>query len=175
MKRIKSVKTHHKEPMDNRRRNLLFGSIGAVALIIVIIMLIENQGGRLKINNASDLKLEYMKAYFVDVEGPLHDPLVFENIDSDSKVAIPLGNMKLYGREANLELRFKFENYEKEYLIDAGYFNENFNGKINISFSNTGEDVIKLKIKATNGLLPSKLIQCDEETDIYYKEGILSE
>ncbi len=176
MKKIKSANTNHKNVLlDNGKRNLLFGGIGVIILIILAIIIIENQSGRLKINNDTDLKLEYVKTYFVSSEESLQEPILFENVESDAKLVTPLEKMYLYGREANLEIRFKFENYEDEYVVDSGYFNDIFKGRINITFTKVEDGIVRLKVKAANGILPSKRIICDEVTDVYYKEGRLSE
>lgn len=176
MKKIKSENTHHKKiPMDNGKQVILFGGIGVIVLIILAIIIIENQGARIKINNETGMKLEYVKTYFVATEGALQDPILFENIESGDKLSTPIEKMYLYGKEANLEIRFKFADYEDEYLIDSGYFNDIFKGKVNISFTKAEDGIVKLKVKASNGILPSKRIICDEETEVFYKEGRLSE
>jgi hypothetical protein len=176
MKKIKPANTHHKSVlMDSTKKGLLFGISGVIVLIILVLIIIENQNGRLKIKNNTDLKLEYVKTYFVDSEGPLQDPFIFENVESDAKLVKPLEKMYLYDKGANLEIRFKFENYEDEYLVDSGYFNDNFDGNVNITFTKVEDGLVKLKVKASNGLLASNRIRCNEVTDVYYKEGKISE
>ena len=65
-----------------------------------------------------------------------------------------LEKMDLSYREANLEIRFKFEGYD-ELFVDAGYFNDEFKGKITISFTDTEDEKVILKVKASGGILPS--------------------
>ncbi|HKM00139.1 MAG TPA: hypothetical protein VJZ06_09540, partial [Mobilitalea sp.] len=81
----------------------------------------------------------------------------------------------LLGKEANLEIRFKFKDYDEEMFVDSGYFNDRFGGNIKIEFIQKDDDLVKLKVKASNGFIPSTLIQCDEVHDVYYKDGFIAE
>lgn len=175
MKKIKKAEAVKKEPMTLKNKILLFSAIGVVAVVMVVLMIIESISGRIKVTNHSDLKLEELKAYFVDAEGMLDTPYEYTNVEPDSSQKQETKEINLLGREANLEIRFKFEGYEHKYLVDAGIFNEKFDGNVNISFDQVEDGTILMKVKATNGLLSSRMITCDEEYEVYYKEGELSE
>ncbi len=173
MKKIKAPNNHKTEAMDLKKKIILFSAIGVVALAMLIIIVIENQAGRVRIVNNTDLKLEYVRAYFVDAEGMVGSPYEYENIEADTKETKPLEIINLLGAQANFEIRFKFENYD-ELFVDAGYFNEKFKGKINITFDETDEDGrVTMRVKASNGVLPSNMTICDEEYNVYYKEGTI--
>ena len=51
-----------------------------------------------------------------------YNSLVVENIEADESHSSP-GSVDLLGREANLEVKFKYEGYD-EIFTDAGYFND---------------------------------------------------
>ena len=69
-------------------------------------------------------------------------------------------------------MRFKFEGQDE--LVDAGYFNDIFDG-VTISFKDIDEESVLLKLKASSGLVPSPQISCNEEHIINLKEGIVEE
>ena len=137
-------------------------------------MFMEIGESKIVVKNDTDLKLEYVSAYYVYAEGPINDGVKFENIEAKKTASIPLDEINLLYTESNLELLIKFENYD-EILVDSGYFNDVFKGKINVDFEQINDKEVKLKVKANNGFLSSKLIQCDEEYTIDLSTGLVSE
>lgn len=161
--------------IDPKTRNLFMG-IAAVLVVILlsVIMFIESAEGKIIIKNNTDYKLEYVEMYFVDAEGPVHNSLVVENIEADESSTVALGSVDLLGREANFEVKFKYEGYD-EIFTDAGYFNDTFEGTIDINFTQENAEKVRMNIKASNGLIPSQLIQCNEVYDVYLKEGFIAD
>jgi hypothetical protein len=150
-------------------------AVVVVMIIVAVFMFMESGKGNLVIKNDTDLKLEYVKVTFVNSEGPMNEGMNFENIDANNSKKILSGQHDLRGTEANLEVRFKFENYD-EIFTDAGYFNDDFKGNIYIDFERTKQDgVVTLKVKAKNSLLPSNLINCDEEYSVDLSKGYVAE
>lgn len=178
MKKIKNTNISKtiKEPMTLRTKALWIGTAGLVVLIAIVLMIVESMRGSIRVYNATDdLKLEYVKAYFIDAEGPIEEQTFqFDNIESNQKEKQTLEEINLLGLEANLEIRFKFENYD-ELFVDAGYFNDNFKGDIKIGFEQVEDGLVRLKVKANNGFLPSTLIDCNEIHEVYYKDGFIAE
>lgn len=177
MKKTKSNnKKQEKAPMKDSTKIFLYSLAGLVLLLVVILMVIESKSSKIMVQNDSDIKLEYVKAYFVDMEGPISDDvMLFENLESGDKSELPLEKIDLVYRQANLEVRFKFEGHD-EMFVDAGYFNEVFSGRINIDFEETDDDgKLLLKIKAKTGVLPSPHIRCDEEHVVNLAEGYIEE
>ncbi|MDD4112230.1 MAG: hypothetical protein PHC56_04255 [Herbinix sp.] len=177
MKKIKSVnKPQQKAPMKGSTKILIYSLGGIVLLLAVILILIEGRSSIISIRNDSDIKLEYVKAYFVNMEGPvLEEKMIFENLESGDHTKLDLEKINLSYQEANLEIRFKFDGHD-ELFEDVGYFNEVFKGRINIDFKKTDEDgKLLLKVKAKNGVLPSPLTRCDEEHIINLTEGYVEE
>jgi hypothetical protein len=159
------------------KANMLRIGIAAVVvvLLIAVFMFMESGDGQLTIKNNSNLKLEYVQAYFVNAEGPMSEGIEFKDMASKQSESVPSGENYLLGEEANLEVKFKFENYE-EVFVDAGYFNDNLKGDINVEFKQTDNaEVVQIKVKAANGLLPSTLIDCDELFTVNLKDGYVEE
>ncbi|NLZ83626.1 MAG: hypothetical protein GX915_08175 [Clostridiales bacterium] len=173
MRKIKKSGKKIENVAVSQKRPIIIISIAAVALLImVILMIIESGDGKLKITNNTDANIEYVQAYFVGPEGRISDSFNFESMEAGKSNIVPAGEFKLLGAEANLEVRFKFEGSD-EIFVDAGYFNDTFDGNINIDFSNTQEDnIVGLRIKADNGFLKSNLVFCDEEYKIDIVEGM---
>lgn len=173
MKKIKN-KTQAQSQESNIGKNklMIWGISGAVFLLLMVIILIaEGNKGKLTIRNNTQLKLEYVKTYFVYSEGPVtEDNMTYEEILEGKYINDVVQEINLSGLEANLEVRFKFENYD-EMFVDAGYFNDNFYGDIKIVFDQIDDDNIELKVKASNGILPSRTTKCDDEFNIYLSEG----
>lgn len=177
MKKVKNTEAEKKEPMGLKKKILIFSAIGVVAVVFAVLMIIESIAGKIKVTNNTDLKLEYLKAYFVDAEGMMDTAYeyMYTNVEPNSTQEQTTKEIDLLGVEANFEIRFKFEGYEYTYLSDAGIFNEKFDGNIKITFDQVEEGTILMKVKAKNGLLPSRLITCDEEYEIYYETGEISD
>ncbi len=140
-------------------------------LLSIVLMYMETGYGKLIIKNKSDLNLEYFDAKFVYMEGDITELMEIDKIEAHKTFTEELEPINLLGFEANYEMRFKFENHE-ELLVDAGYFNEKFSGNIKVEFKKTDDPkIIKMKIKASNGILTSGLIDCDEEYTIDLNQG----
>lgn len=173
MRKIKNNKKKVENVSVSQKRPIIIISIAAVALLImVILMVIESSEGKLKITNNTDANIEYVQAYFVGAEGRISDGFNFENMEAGKTNVVPSGEYELFGEEANLEVRFKFEG-SNEVFVDAGYFNDNFSGNININFSNSDENnIVNLHVKAKNGVLKSNRVFCDDEFKIDIVEGM---
>jgi hypothetical protein len=173
----KKAMRHQKNTfLDSKEKIIRAGVAVAIVLVIIaVLMFLESGDGKLVIKNNTDLKLEYVKVTFVDAEGPINEGVNFENIEAKGSINTISGEHALLGRGANLEVRFKYENYD-EIFTDAGIFNENFDGDIMINFDRTDKtDVVGLKVKAKTGLLSSQLINCDEEYTVNLTEGYVEE
>jgi hypothetical protein len=171
MRKIKRTVNKKDDVRVSQKRPIFLGLLALVILLTIVFIFIENREGKTVIRNATDTKLEYVKAYFVDAQGPLHEGYLAQNLEPGKSWALITGENKLLGTEANLEVLFKFEGSE-EVFVDAGYFNDSFDGNITIDFNTTDEkDIIKLHVKASNGLLSSRLIDCDDEFMIDLVEG----
>lgn len=176
MKKIKrSAKPQPKKPMDLRAKIILSVGVGVLVILVIILIIIESTGGKMIIRNQSDEQLEYIKAFFVDAEGPVSYPIEITDLEPGGVSDNAMERINLLGREANLELRFKFTGYDEELFVDSGYFNDVFKGKVSISFTQESDDLIRLAVKASSGVLRSNLVSCDEVHDVYYKEGFIAE
>lgn len=177
MKKIKSKnKPQVKAPMKDSTKILLYSIAGIALLIIIILVAFENRSSKIVVRNNSGLKLEYVKAYFVDMEGPVsEDEMVFDNLSSGESTELALEKVNLAYREANLEIRFKFEGHD-ELFEDVGYFNEEFDGRLYIDFEDTDEDgKVLLKAKASTGVISSPYIDLNEEHIVNLTEGYVEE
>lgn len=176
MKKVKTNnKMQQKAPMKNSTKAILYGLAGIALLATIIIIIIEGATG-MTVTNKSSKKIEYIEAYYVDMEGPVTgEVMLFEDFESGDKSTISTEKIDLKYREANLEIRFKFEGQDEELFVDAGYFNDDFDGKIALTFSDTEDDKVILKVKASAGILPSPLIRCNEEHIINLAEGYVEE
>lgn len=177
MHKIRSKKKKQEEVkfFDKKSNIIKTAVIGLALLIIVIIlMLLESGEGKTIVKNDTDLKLEYVKAYFVNAEGAMDEGLSFTSIDAGSSVSSITGNHYLFGQEANLEVRFKFEGYD-ELFVDAGIFNDDFSENIKIAFEQLNQDDIKLTVKAKSGIFTSDLINCDEQYTVKLSEGYVAD
>ena len=170
MRKIKKSAIQKHDHESTNKNYMLAGIAAAVVLILIVLIVIENTGEKITVKNNTDLKLEYVQAYFVGGEGALNDQIEFTNIETGKSSTIPMEQIDLSGEEANLEIYFKFENQD-ELFVDSGYFNDVFKGKVAITFTQSDEDTIVMHVKASNGLLPSKQISCNEDFNIYLEEG----
>lgn len=154
-----------------KKRIIVGGIIAAAVLLMVVLMFIENSQGKIVISNNTGTKIEYVQVYFVGAEGPLHEGFRVDDLEVGKAQRFPIGENKLLGAEANLEVRFKFEGSE-EVFVDSGYFNDTFHGNITVDFTPSEEtDIVNLHVKAANGLLKSNLIDCNDEFKINIAEG----
>lgn len=152
--------------------------IGAVLLIVIFaLMAIEgNNRGKMVVKNSTDLKLEYIKTYFVDEDGTVSPEVILNGIEAKDKVVKAIEPVKLFYTDANLEVRFKFEGNPNEFLTDVGRFQDDFDGSIRISLSKTDDpNLVKLEIKAKSGLFTSRLINCDETAMVDLEKGFVLE
>lgn len=175
MKKIKSKNKPQRAPMKDSTKIFLYSLAGIILLLTIVLVAIENLSTGFTVNNASSTKLEYVRAYFVDTEGPVNeDKFLFENINGGEKNKKPIEKIDLSYRYANLEIRFKLEGQE-ELFVDAGYFNEVFDGRILVQFEDMDNGNILLKVKAKAGVIPSPHIDCDEEHIINLTTGEVEE
>jgi hypothetical protein len=161
--------------LNTKEKKIAAAIASAVLLLLVIIfMIIESNDGKITVKNNTNLQLEYVNTYFVGEEGPITDNIEFNDIAAKGKAFLPQEEINLFGSNSNFEVRFKFENNE-ELFVDAGVFNDKFNGNIKLTFEEEKDGIIVLKVKASNGLLSSKLIDCNEKYRINLAEGIVEE
>lgn len=170
-KKAKSKKT--KTPMNKNTKILIYTLAGIVFLVTIILIAFENVPNRFVVRNNTEKNLEYIKAYFVDEEGPFTETIQFESLKKGDTAEIDLGKIDFSYLEANLELRFKFEGYD-ELFVDTGYFNEVFDGKITVTFTDK-DDKVLLHVKAMNGILPNPNINCDDEYVVNLEEGYVED
>lgn len=171
MKR-KIIRANHDSVKDPKKSLLIIGCSTIVVLLILFgLMAYENRGGKITVENNTELKLEYLRAFFVDAEGPIYDELInLENLEPTYSEAAALKDFDLAGTHSNLEIRFKFENYD-EMFVDAGYFNAVFDGRVKIDFTTLKDGNLNLHVKATDGVLRSATLDCNEDYTIFLQEG----
>lgn len=176
MKKIRRVKTKKNDKNFFDTRTIVVGIIAIlVVMLTAVLMVLESTDGKIVIKNNTELKLDYVKTYFVDAEGPMNDGMKIENLEPGNSTSSPITNINLAGTESNFEVRFKFENYD-EIFVDAGYFNEDFKGNLAVSFEKTEDsNVIKVHVKASTGLLKSNLSYCNETSIVHLSEGFVEE
>lgn len=174
MKNKNTNKKKEKTVMSKNTKVLLLALAGLAFLLVIIFVIIESLSSRVVVNNKSGKKLEYVKAYFVDMEDQFTETLLIENLEPGDQNEIKINKIDCTYRQANLEVRFKFEDYD-EMFVDAGYFNDEFDGKITIKFSDTEDDKVLLKVKASAGILPTPNIICNEEFVVNLEEGYVEE
>ncbi len=172
MKETKETIVEKKKLFDTKGKVITAIAAAVIVLVLVaVLMYIETGYGKVTVKNKSDLKLEYVNTQFVYTEGELLKGIEAKDINAHKTFTANMDPIDLLGYEANYEIRFKFENHE-ELLVDAGIFNDNFDGNIKIEFKKTDDpNLLKMKVKASNGILPSKLIDCNETYTINLSEG----
>ncbi|HWT73298.1 MAG TPA: hypothetical protein VN258_01045, partial [Mobilitalea sp.] len=131
-------------------------------------------GNKLVIKNNTNLKLEYVKTNFINADDSINNSKTANNIDSHKTSTLTQKTIDLTGTNANLEVRFKFEGKD-ELFTDAGIFNDKLNGNVKITFTQKDDNTINLTVKASNGLLTSNSIDCNEHYTINLKNGVISE
>ncbi len=178
MRRIKAKqpKPVKQETIFESKKKLTIAGVAvlAVLLIIGILIYMESTDNKIVIRNKSDLKLEYVKAFYVGPEEAYNEGINVTELTPGKTVSLPQETINLFGAEANLEIRFKFDGYE-ELFVDAGYFNDIFSGKTTINFTPSDEGKIKLTVKAKNGVFTSNQINCDEYYTINLAEGYIED
>ncbi|HHV13907.1 MAG TPA: hypothetical protein GXX75_26930 [Clostridiales bacterium] len=175
MKRIKKAPEVKPSFFDSKANVALVGVAAIIILVLsAVFMFIESGYDKYQITNNTDLKLEYVKSYYVYEEGPLTEEVAAENIEPGSSYSEKAKEINLTGTEANLEIRFKFENLD-EMLTDSGIFNGKFSGNIRVKFDKTKDpDIIKMTVKAHNGIFGNtNEINCDETYNIDISQNML--
>ena len=172
------------KPKNNKPQNIegiltkrvkIAAVIVAVFLIIAgIIFYIELSDNKIVIKNNTDIKLDYVKAYYIGPDIQYNDGIHETDIAAGKSISIDQEPIYLLGAEANLEIRFKFENHE-ELFVDAGIFNDNFEGKVSISFTSADDGKIKLNVKAKSGVVNSSGINCDDTFTINLSENLIED
>lgn len=170
--RVKEKKVDKAEGFFESKKKMTIAGVSAavVLIIIVVLLLVESTDEKIVVNNRTDLKLEYVKAYFVGPEDVYNDGINVTDLGAGEKEVIPQEPINLLNAEANLEVRFKFEGSE-EMFVDAGYYNDNFAGKITIDFSKNKEGKVILKVKAKPGVLNSPNIIADDRFTVNLETG----
>ncbi len=161
--------------LDSKKKILVAGIIVAVLLIISgVIIYMENNDNKIVVKNGTDLKLESLVAYYRGPEEPINDGITVTGLDAGKSISFPTEEINLFGQEANLEIRFNFENHESM-LVDAGIFNDVFNGKVNIHFVPVGDNKVEIRVKAKSGVINSSRINCDEVYTINLNEDFIED
>lgn len=175
-KKQKKVVQDHTSNFLNTKDKVIKASIivAVVLVIIAVIIAIESGDGKFTVKNKTDLKIEYINAYFVDTDGQLSSPYTFENIEADKSVSKLTMYHDLLAMNANLEVYVKFENYD-EFKLDAGIFNDIFQGNINLSFLPIDEKNVTVKVTAKTGVLSNRLIECNESYEVDLENAFVSE
>lgn len=174
--RVKAKKMEKSEEFfDSKKQLYRAGIVVAVILIIIgIFIYIENTDNKIVVNNNTDLKLEYVKAFFVGPEEAYNEGINITDLAVGEKQVLPQEPINLFYAEANLEVRFKFEGHD-ELFVDAGYFDDNFSGKITINFETDKDGRISLKVKAKPGIFNNPRIICDEHFIVNLEEGYVED
>ncbi len=160
---------------DSKKKMLVAGIIVAVLLIISgIIIYMENNDNKIIVKNGTDLKLESLVAYYRGPEDPINEGITVTNLEAGQSIYFPTEEINLFDQEANLEIRFNFENHEPM-LVDAGIFNDIFHGKVSIDFVPTSEGKVEIRVKAKSGIINSPRISCDEVYTINLKENYIED
>ncbi len=172
MKRIHKPKEKKEHFFDSKSNIIKVGVAAAVVIaLVVILMIVESSYGKITIKNNTDLKLEYLNSSYVGTESVIAEGVEVTGIEASGSYQEELEPVNLTFTEANLELVFKFENYE-ELLADVGYFNDKFDGNLTITFDKTEDpNVLSMKVNAKNGIFQTRNIDCDGEYFVDLKEG----
>lgn len=178
MKRIRAKQPKPVKPetfFESKKKVTITGIVVLAALIIIgVLIYMESVDNKIVIKNKSDLKLEYLKAFYVGPEEAYNEGINITDLTPGNTVNLPQETINLLGAEANLEIRFKFEGYD-ELFVDAGYFNDIFSGKTTINFTPTDEGKIRMTVKASNGVFTSNRIICDDYYTINLAEGYIED
>jgi hypothetical protein len=183
MRRIRKPKVKAKHNKENKLFNSKDAMIKAiiaviiVLILIIVMMLVEKNDGKFTVKNNTDLKLEYVNSYFSGSgEDNSTDFKAFDTIEANKSKSIAITDpLYFLNTEAEIIIKFKYENYE-ETTINAGYFNNTFSGGIKLSFNPTDDaDLIKVKVVVKNGLLADSQVDCNEEYDVRLSDGYVFE
>lgn len=174
--RVKQPKPVKPETFFESKKKMTIAGVAVLAVLLIISILIymESTDNKIVIRNNSNLKLEYVKAFYVGPEEAYNEGIQATELMPGKTESFPQETMNFLGAEANLEVRFKFEGYE-ELFVDAGYFNDIFSGRATINFTHLEDGKIKLAVKAKNGVITSNMIVCDEDYTINLAEGYIED
>lgn len=176
VKKKKEVKKLYSKFFNTKERVIGASAVAAVIILaIIIFMFLEiSNHGKMIIENNSGINLEYINTCFVGTEGSLTPTINIKSINTGNTQTIAIDPVDLSYKKANLEVKFKLADNPTEFLTDVGFFNDDFTGNINISLTKTDDpNLIKLTIKAKNGLFQSQLINCDESAMVNLSEGLV--
>lgn len=183
MRRIRKpkVKAKHNSEVKlfDSKDTMIKAIIGVIIVLILIIvmMLVEQNDGKFTIKNNTDLKLEYVNTYFSALgEDNTTEFMTFEAIEANkSKSNVIADSINFLNTEAEIIIKFKYENYE-ETTINAGSFNNTFSGSIKVNFNSTEDsDMIQVDVVVKNGLIPDSQVDCDEQYDVRLSDGYVFE
>ena len=174
--KAKQPKPVKPETFFESKKKMTIAGIAVIAalLIIGVLIYIESTDNKIVITNKTDLKIEYLKAYYIGPEERYTEGINVTDITPGKTESIPQETINLLGAEANLEILFKFEGYD-ELFVDSGYFNDIFSGKTTINFTPTKEGKIMMTVKAKNGIINSNMIVCDDFYTINLAEGYIED
>lgn len=146
-----------------------------ILCLVVALMLVESRYGKFIVKNNTDINLENLSYSFVGPEDVITEVTETGAVTANTKFTGDMTKANLRYREAALEIRFKMEGYE-EMFTDVGYFMDNFDGNLKITFSKTDDpNLVKFNIKASNGIFSTKTVDCDASFTINLSEGKLYE
>jgi hypothetical protein len=170
---VKKFKSHF---FNTKEKVIGVCAAGAIILALVIaLMFVESSYGKLIVKNNSDINLENVSYVFVNSEDVLTESIETGAISAGTTYKSDLQKANLRYSEANLEVHFTFEGHD-ELFTDVGYFVDDLNGNINITFSKTDDpNQIKLHIKASNGIFSTKTVDCDEIFTVNLSDGKIYE
>lgn len=155
------------------KREIIIGIIVLIILLSFVWIAVENiGGGKFIFTNNSSYKIEYMDATFVNDDWQVSDTVKFENLISGGMDKKFFENFNLNNMEASLQLTIKFEGHSP-FVVVAGYFDDLFTGNIKVNLTENIKDEVDIKIKATNGIIPSNTTNCNELYTIFVKEGYI--
>lgn len=182
MKRIR--KKHDKENVqefkshffNTKEKVIGICTAGAIILVLVVaLMFVESSYGKFIVKNNSDINLENVSYVFVTSESVITNSVETGAISANSTYTSELEKANLKYSESNLEVHFNFEGHD-ELLTDVGYFNDNLNGNIKITFTKTDDpNLVKLHIKASNGIFSTNTTDCDSTFTVNVSEGKIYE
>jgi len=167
------MKEYWKQLFNKYKKEIILGTSALVILLTFIWMIVESLGGgKFIFTNDSNYKIEYMEAVFVNDDWQVSDTIKFENIDSGKIDKKMFENFNLNNMEASLQLTIKFEGHSPFVLV-AGYFNDLFTGNIKVNLNENTKDEVDIKIKANNGIIPTRTIDCNEIYTIFVTGGYI--
>ncbi len=172
--KVKHAKKEPKKTFFDTKGKMIGAIITASVIFIIIVVLMISEsilGGKLIIDNKTDLNLEYVNTKYVIDNDDLTDFITYDGIKANHTFTTSIDPINLSSFHAYCKIAFKFENYNEMY-VEAGLFSTKFTGDMNITFAKS-EDANKLimTVTADNGFIPSRLIQCDDEFTIDLDTG----